>query len=316
MNKLGKINIALFCLVIIFFVIVTYLKYSKKRQPTREEAYRKGFGYYTADQSLGCVNSTSRCGQVGTETIVQYCIPNPQSGRGCIDLNGNETYNMVIKQNPCEIQCYSNKFISEDGVQVKDLQPGQYIRAPPGISGSGCNKVIDDKFGIDYTDYFLGDYNETTNNYPLKSCIPDQFAGYYQKILTCVNHDGKGDNNCRYTCGSEAGLLTLRGLYNQKLSKDLLNYFPTQEDIFGQKRAVCRDITEVDQIEILNYTQNVPSDFVYPNLCYKHLPVYDTNEDLWPNQDASNLQLLNSASYQSASDYLTVDNTFLKIING
>lgn len=314
MKGRDKFYLSLLIIIIILFFVATYLKYTKIKQPSKEDALKKGFGYYTADESLGCVNDTLKCSKPGTETIVQYCIPNPVTGRGCIDLDGKESYNMVIKTKPCNIHCNSQKWISEDNVQVQNISNGTLIETAPDIVGSGCNKIIDPKFGIDYTNYFLGDYDKTSNKYDLKSCIPEDFTGYYQKIYTCVNNDDKGDNNCRYSCGTETGLLTLSGLFSQKLSSNLLKYFPSEIDGQGNERYVCLDINGVDQIEILNYKNKVPSDFTYPNICYKHSTVYNYNGELWPNSGSSNNFTLNNSAYQPDSDYITLPNSLNNLL--
>ena len=92
MKGRDKFYLSLLIIIIILFFVATYLKYTKIKQPSKEDALKKGFGYYTADESLGCVNDTLKCSKPGTETIVQYCIPNPVTGRGCIDLDGKESY--------------------------------------------------------------------------------------------------------------------------------------------------------------------------------------------------------------------------------
>ena len=63
----------------------------------------------------------------------------------------------------------------EDKIQVKN--PGTLVTADTQIVGSGCNKIVDEKLGIDYTDFFLGEYNvdsEKPNTYQLKSCVPNE----------------------------------------------------------------------------------------------------------------------------------------------
>ena len=309
-------------LIIVFIIIglslVFYFKYKKTPQPTKEEAYRRGLGYYTVEESLGCVNDNLSCTEPGEETFIQYCIPNPTTGRGCINLDGVETYDTSIRKKPCNVNCQSHKFVVEDKVQVKN--PGTLLSADTEVIGSGCNKIVDEKLGIDYTDFFLGEYNvdsENPNTYQLKSCVPNEgFAGYYQKIYTCQRNDPKGQNNCVFTCGSEGNVLGLNGLFGSKLSKNLLKYFPVELDYSGGKRYVCYDLNGVDQIDILNYTNTVPKDFIYPDFCYKHSTVNNYNGDLWPNSDASNVFQLPITSLQPEKEYFTVDGTSLAPLFG
>lgn len=319
MNDVYKIiPILIIVFIIIGLSLVFYLKYKKTPQPTKEEAYKRGLGYYTAEESLGCVNDNLSCTEPGEETFIQYCIPNPTTGRGCINLNGIETYDTSIRKKPCNISCHSHKFVVEDKVQVKN--PGTLVSNYIQVTGSGCNKVIDNRLGLDYTDFFLGEYNKDTENpntYQLKSCIPSEgFGGYYQKIFTCQKNDPKGQNNCVFTCGSEGNVLGLTGLFGSKLSKNLLKYFPIELDYSGGKRYVCYDLNGVDQISILNYTDKVPKDFVYPNYCYKHSTVNNYNGDLWPNSDASNVFIFPIDTLSSETEYFTVNGTSLAPLFG
>jgi len=315
MNNINKFNLGLFIVVLILFVIVLFVTYTKKVQPTKEEAYKQGLGYYTTEESLGCVNDSLRCSEPGTETFIQYCIPNPVTGKGCISADGKQTYDTVIRQKPCNLHCSSDKFVVEDQIQVKNA--GREDNVLTSVTGSGCNKVIDTTLGLDYTDFFFGDYNTTTNKYSLKSCVPEEgYAGYYQKTYTCQKADDKGDNNCVYTCGSEGNVLGLNGIFDSKTAKNLLKYFPSEIDSSGNKRYVCYDLNGVDQIETLNYFNKVPSDFIYPNICYKHTTVLNYNGELWPNSDSANVFTLPLSNYQSNSEFFSVDGTSLQSLLG
>jgi len=315
MNNINKFNLGLFIVVLILFVIVLFVTYTKKVQPTKEEAYKQGLGYYTTEESLGCVNNSLRCSEPGTETFIQYCIPNPVTGKGCVSADGKQTYDTVIRQKPCNLHCSSDKFVVEDQIQVKNA--GREDNVLTSVTGSGCNKVIDTTLGLDYTDFFFGDYNTTTNKYPLKSCIPDEgYTGYYQKTYTCQKADDKGENNCVYTCGSEGNVLGLNGIFDSKTAKNLLKYFPSEIDSSGNKRYVCYDLNGVDQIETLNYFNKVPKDFIYPNICYKHTTVLNYNGELWPNSDSANVFTLPLSNYQSNSEFFSVDGTSLQSLLG
>ena len=291
-------------IAVLSLIVNVVLKTKVRKQPNKQQAYDEGLGYYTVEESLGCINDSLKCDQPGIETLVQYCIPNPVTGKGCIDLEGNETYNMVIRKKTCNIQCVANKFDVEDGIQIEKTPDGQIGK----INGSGCNKVISSKFGIDYTNYFLGEYDTGSNKYELKNCLPDdeRFQPYFQKTLTCTENDTKGQNNCVYSCGNEPGVIGLTGILEAENGETLLQYFPTEIDYTGNKRHVCYDINDIDQVDILNYKKEIPEDFVYPDLCYKHTNVLNYNGDLWPNSDASNVFVLNLTSYQPDSEYITV----------
>ena len=198
-------KIILFLMIIVLvsvvtITILTILSRQKKTQQGITKSLQSGFGYYGEEVSLGCYSASGKCSEQGIETIIQDCKPHPATGKGCIDENGNQTYSTNVKTKPCNIQCVSSKFASQDGVGLTNIT-GEGIE--PGVTTLGCNTVIDKKLGIDYSDYFFGDFNSETNTNTLKSCIPggpdSKFQGYYQRGLTCTGHDDKGFNNrCRY----------------------------------------------------------------------------------------------------------------------
>ena len=218
-------KIILFLMVIVLvsvitITILTIISRQKKTQQGASKSLQEGFGYYGEEVSLGCVSETGKCTDQGIETFVQDCKPHPATGRGCIDENGNHTYNTNVKTKPCNVQCVASKFASTDGIGLTDISQDSLQR---NVTRIGCNNIIDKKLGTYYTDYFFDGVDKTTNKNILKSCIPDgtdsQFQGFYQKTLTCSGHDDKGTNGCVFICGNDQNILNLTGLTSAKLNK-------------------------------------------------------------------------------------------------
>jgi hypothetical protein len=299
--------------VLLFVVTLVRFYFYKHKNFTKQVAIQRGYGFYSDSKSSGCVAPGNDCTVSGTETIVQKCIPNPNTGRGCLDEDGNETFQTVYKVKPCSNQCVSSSFTKrDDGVTVPD--PSNPERRLQPLLGSGCNKIIDPAYGIEYTSFFLGDYDQEKRDYHLKVCIPDSMTGYYQKKLTCVSKDGVGTNNCNYECGSDSGTLKLQGLLNSRDTSELIQYYPLEDNYGGDGKRTCYDLNEVDQVEILNYTSEIPKDFVYPDVCYKHSPVHNLKDNIWPNFNPINTVLMNKKNYSHDSTYLELQEDDLKKI--
>ena len=296
---------------VISVISVYFIAKSRRTQTDTKNSLEQGFGYYSNEESLGCFSKTGKCSVEGVETTIQYCKPHPQTGNGCIDDKGNQTFNTIIRKRPCKIQCTASKFTTEDGIRVKDPSVSYLgTSIPVGITSLGCDNIIDKKFGINYTNFFLGNFNDKTPfKYELKSCIPNDknspYTGYYQKVSTCLTSDGKGSNSCKIVCGRDSNILNLNGFANAKLNKKLINYFPTEINEEGDIRNVCYDVNNVDQIELLNYPGKIPSNFVYPEKCYKHTNVKDFDADIWPNTDGVNIFKLNKI--QNSEDVSYID---------
>lgn len=311
----GK-NILFFSIIfsILALVIFIVLFNVKKEPQDKKKSFQTGYGSYSQEYSLGCTSESGKCDDDGIETLIQYCQPHPTTGKGCIDGKGNHTYNSVINKKKCNVQCISSKFLSQDGVELSNpgiQNTGSVLKS--GMIGRGCNKVTDSKLGLDFTNYFFGSFDESDGKYFLKSCIPDdrssEFTSYYTQKLTCVQQDQKGSNSCNITCGDNANILNLTGFTDQKTSAKLLNYFPKEINEEGEVRYVCYDINNKDQIEILNYTQNVPDSFVYPNKCYKHTNVKDFSENTWPTEGSNNIFYINNNLTLVESNYIEINQT-------
>ena len=295
---------------VISLIVILTIPRIKRKQKNANLSLQEGFGYYTPEISLGCITESGDCTDEGIEKTVQYCKPNPSTGKGCIDEEGKQTFKTIVKEKPCRLQCYSSDFSIQDGVTVlNDSENLQGTSFGHTLTGLGCNKVIDKKLGIDYTDYFFGDF--TNDKYPLKSCIPNDensyFQTYYQKIYSCREKDQKGENLCSYTCGEgNLNILNLTGFTKGGDSQSLLNYFPYEIDEEGQKRFICYDINDKDVIESLNYNDSVPDDFVYPNRCYKHANVLNFNENIWPTSGFSNVFNLDKNQVSENISYVDI----------
>ena len=269
------ITIIVFAIILavsLLLIMIYRKKLFRKKQEDKKNSLLQGYGFYSDPITHPCTNNTGKCTEASTQITVFKCIPNPSTGKGCINDEGVMSYDTKKIAKPCQQQCLGSLFTKQEGLEYKNItvngQDNQILQ------GLGCNKVVNKLTGLDETSFFIGDFDIDTTKYKLKNCIPENYQGYYRKIYTCDNYDTTGANNCRYTCGQD-GSIKLSGLYDTKLSKNILLYYPTEFDQEGVKRHVCYDINDANQIEILNSVTDVPNDFYYPQVCYKHVNEYN-----------------------------------------
>ena len=299
--------------VALILIVIYRTKLFKKTQGNKTKSLQQGYGFYSDPIILPCNSSDGKCTSESTEKVTFKCIPNPSTGKGCINDDGVMSYDHKISERPCQIQCVRTLFDIQDATELSTITTNNEQQQV--LTGIGCNKVVNVRNGFDETDFFIGEFDSSTRKYALNNCIPDDYRGYYQRVYTCTNHDPSGANNCRYSCGQDA---TIRqdGIFDTKLSKNVLMYYPTEFDEEGVKRHVCYDINDVNQVEILNSTTDVPEDFVYPNKCYKHTNEFKSVDlnSLYP-VGTSNI-INKSDSYNNIQGRFFIDlDTFNNIAN-
>lgn len=297
-------NHLIILIVIIFFVLLIiglsiYFSIFYKKQTKRDVALAEGYGSYSDPIYSACNTHTGNCDTTGLQKVHRHCVPHPVTNKGCLDENGNMTYQTIENTIPCRRQCIGSNFVEQNNLSMVQVRPDINDNKVVNITtGSGCNKIVSPQ-GIDYTNYFLGAYKN--GKYQMKSCIPDGYQGYYQNTFDCTYKDSRGANNCTYKCG-QYNTLKVSGLYSSRKSSDVLNYYPTELNQEGNIRHVCYNINDVNQIEVLNSTDQVPDNFVYPNRCYQHSLKYDIGvSTIYPlgtsNVHTSNLPYLDNQSY-------------------
>lgn len=305
MNKI-HLFISLGILILIVAIIFFYLSFfQKKKQLGKNEAYEKGYGYYSEEISLGC--KTTTCGELGTETFVQNCIINDRTGKYCINKDGVYSSESVKRTQPCRIQCYGSQLASYTGYEVentKSIGLDNKITEYNTIKGTSESLYIVDKNkGLDYTDYFL---NKSGNSPDIvytmkKNCIPQKFVGYNKNTIHCVSNGTNGTNECNLNCSNYNSANTLR------MTGNIFENYPEEDNINGTgKIKVCYDINNFNQLEILNSSNEIPSSFVYPDICYKH-SIYNPVESglsLWPDKDSKNSFTITS-NFTSKSKYFS-----------
>lgn len=101
-----------------------------------------------------CVPNGTHCADGGTRTIVQDCIPNPNNGQPCLH-NGKITFDSIVTTEPCNVQCYSSKWVLTgttcEGNNLMDLYTCQ-AHDPTGVNDCG---MMDD---VPYGGHYLRQY--------------------------------------------------------------------------------------------------------------------------------------------------------------
>lgn len=268
---------------------------------SRTDAVKKGYGYYSDPEYGECFTQSGDCSTPGDRFAYRRCIPNFMNGNqgtGCIDENtGLFTYNMIIEEQSCNKQCFSDVLTLQDNIETVPVSSsGKNL-----VSNVGTHQILEKETGIVVSDYFIGDFDPTVMTYKLKNCItsPQNYSGFKEKKYTCQNSTQGGINGCTYTCGSDATLN-----YNSNSSRNSNNFlgtipYPFYLDSNGNKIFVCKDIQDNNSVQIMNYNKTVPKDFVIPEKCYNHVNLIEP-----PDTNGGILQFDNNYNYDVSDRYM------------
>lgn len=268
--------------------------YAKNK--SMETALAEGVGFYETPISLGCITSDNLCDKPGTVTYVSRCVPHPDTGKGCIDEEtGTMTYETKITTESCNKPCVRHAFSVQQGIDFETEEQATGVAPPAGetqtkqVFNKGVNHVIDPYYGIDHTSDYFGDYNSTTQMYSMKTvpgttygkCIPTNLIGYIQTKYACVNNDQSGLNLCNYMCGVD-DTIGVSGLFvDNTTSKNVLMHYPYREQDDGERFYYCYDQIGNNLLEGLYNSETVPTDFLYPKVCYtRHITNFDQKSSL------------------------------------
>ncbi len=158
---------------LVFIGIVIYLvlrgdsvihtgKHLSKKSADAQTA--KGYGSYQKVYESPCSTIDGKCNNPGVKWITEYCVPHPDTGRGCLNENGEQTFAPRSTNQSCKANCRS--FIFSENTT---------------LTNSICN------------------YDEPFNTF---NCIPPNASSYQYRSFTCTKNDTIGDNTCTYKCGS------------------------------------------------------------------------------------------------------------------
>ena len=305
----------LFIIAVVF--VLTFVPQGRKtvlgrNVGSRAEAIKKGFGYYSDPEFGDCFTETGNCETPGTRFSYQRCIPNFGNGdgygTGCVDKDGIFTYNMIITEEGCNQQCYSETISLHDNINTTKQNNGKVI-----VTSVGTHQLLDKETGVNMSDYFIGDFDLADMTYDLKNCIIDikKYAGFKERQYTCEPGTVGGVNGCVYACGTDPTLN-----FNETVTQNTEQFlgsipFPfyisggTPNDdgtvTGGTKVFVCKDIQDNNSVEMLNHGQTVPASFVFPDKCYNHVNLIDP-----PTVNAGVLVFSENTPYSNTDRYIYV----------
>lgn len=105
-NNYGTKPALIIVIIILVLIIFAIILQSVYKTPTSQ------FGTWSPIISTTCLNNGQSCTIKGTATQYQVCTPNPTTGFGCLDDNGNQTFlnkSTTISCNPtCYLALWSN----------------------------------------------------------------------------------------------------------------------------------------------------------------------------------------------------------------
>lgn len=122
MNVLAWI-IAIIFILLIILALVSWMSYIPQN----------GFGTF-ADPIVGpCINASGLCTESGERVITQLCIPNQQTGKGCLLDNGTQTFDSKVTNESCMRVCQTSIWeMLEEGpctLQDSTISPEQCVSA-------------------------------------------------------------------------------------------------------------------------------------------------------------------------------------------
>lgn len=176
MNRRDSIlPIFLFVVIVVLVIGVTLIVIFKDeifgtgkvlaKQAPLEQA-KKGYGVYKKIYESPCISIDNKCVTAGLKYTTEYCVPHPETGNGCINENGEQTFASRSNQNVCQPNCRS--FILQEVTTNEN---------------SICN------------------YDEPYVE-PAYNCVTANAKSFFYRNYTCVKNDSTGDNRCQYKCGS------------------------------------------------------------------------------------------------------------------
>lgn len=104
------LNIGTIIIVIVTIIILVVIYLFRKRlfgSTINENTSDMGYGSYSEPTLTTCVSETGLCTDEAFQYRIEECIPNKDTGRGCIDENGEQNFKQRVSQVSCIPQCYS-----------------------------------------------------------------------------------------------------------------------------------------------------------------------------------------------------------------
>jgi hypothetical protein len=191
----GSFTPLLIIFVVVLIIIAVALLYAFRDKifkkgatlasaPSNEQS-EAGYGTYGPEILGLCKTSSGLCSDTGSQTITQQCIPNPITGFGCLDKDGNQTFSPKVSNQNCTTHCRQFKF-------VETTRNPNIANEDPGTYDSICKYYPAGQEN-------LPNYNDIIT-YP---CLPSnsKIGQYYVKRNSCLPNDKVGTNECSVTCG-------------------------------------------------------------------------------------------------------------------
>lgn len=88
--------------LVIFIAIILLFVLGRNLIPLKNAG---SYGNPSLSQCIPLEAGNIACGIPGTQNSFQECLPNPHTGSGCINLNGNQSYDSIITNQPCTVPC-------------------------------------------------------------------------------------------------------------------------------------------------------------------------------------------------------------------
>lgn len=97
--------------IVVTLIVVFILRANATKSGTylttlsEKELETEGYGTYSIVNTSPCFTANGKCAGNGIQTVTSYCTPNPTTGYGCIDENGEQTFAPKTTQQNCLPNC-------------------------------------------------------------------------------------------------------------------------------------------------------------------------------------------------------------------
>lgn len=154
------------CLVLLYWFRFYFFGIKLASSAPKASWDELGYGYYANPLINTCRSETGYCTDAGKQDIIQTCIPNATTGRGCLNSKGSQTFRTKISSQVCIPQCRQSIWF------VANTTDSGICTPKTGVTGEGASATLID------------------------TCIDVGTLGFYRRQLECVMHDQVGTNGC------------------------------------------------------------------------------------------------------------------------
>ena len=180
----GAVSAIVIIVVVVILIVAAILFRGTYQRNTGD------YGTWSSFTTTVCLNENQPCTTTGTSQKFRTCTPNPTTGFGCIDSNGDQKFDPEVIESSCTPICFSAQWSATTQTPCKvytnasgtTLAPVQTCRAPGEFTFTKTTKTCTakDASGVNAcvkSDNSIAAIGEAETTLTPCSSIPDCFPG-------------------------------------------------------------------------------------------------------------------------------------------